>query len=151
MMSLDPQITLFSFSTCKRAEHALVILKRWNYISDSHFKRLVHLAKEKYIEGGHVGKNREANALDQVRQHLTLDWFVTLDIVFCLYLMILKGFSGGSGVKNPPANAGDMRCGFDPWVRKIPWRRAWQPTPVFLPGESHGQRSLVGYSPRDHK
>ena len=34
-----------------------------------------------------------------------------------------------------------------PWVLKIPWRRAWQPTPVFLPGESHGQRSLVGYSP----
>ena len=39
------------------------------------------------------------------------------------------------------------RQGFDPWVRKIPWRRAWQPTPVFLPGESHGQRSLVGCSP----
>ena len=36
---------------------------------------------------------------------------------------------------------------FDPWVRKIPWRRKRQPTPVFLPGESHGQRSLVGYSP----
>ena len=35
---------------------------------------------------------------------------------------------------------------FNPWVRKIPWRRAWQPTPVFLPRESHGQRSLVGYS-----
>ena len=34
---------------------------------------------------------------------------------------------------------------FDPWVRKIPWRREWQPTPVFLPGELHGQRSLVGY------
>ena len=42
-----------------------------------------------------------------------------------------------------------MRCkrgGFDPWVIKIPWRRAWQPTPVFLPGKSHAQRSLVGYS-----
>ena len=39
------------------------------------------------------------------------------------------------------------RFGFDPWVRKIPWRRAWQLTPVFLPGGSHGQRSLVGYSP----
>ena len=39
------------------------------------------------------------------------------------------------------------RCGFDPWVGKIPWRRKWQPTPVFLPGKSHGQRSLVGYSP----
>ena len=36
---------------------------------------------------------------------------------------------------------------FDPWVRKIPWIRAWQPTPVFLPGESHGQRSLACYSP----
>ena len=39
------------------------------------------------------------------------------------------------------------RSGFDPWVRMIPWRMAGQPIPVFLPGESHGQRSLVGYSP----
>ena len=52
------------------------------------------------------------------------------------------------GVKNLPASAGDVRHRFDPWVGKIPWRRAWQPTPVFLPGEFHGQRSLVGYSPK---
>ena len=51
-------------------------------------------------------------------------------------------------VKDPPARAGDMRCGFDPcvrkipWFGKIPWKRAQQPTPVLLPGESHGQRSL---------
>ena len=43
------------------------------------------------------------------------------------------------------------RQGFDPWVEKIPWRREWQPTPVFLPGESHGQRSLTGYSPWGYK
>ena len=43
------------------------------------------------------------------------------------------------------------RQGLDPWVRKIPWRRAQQPTPVFLLGESHGQRSLVGYSPWGRK
>ena len=43
------------------------------------------------------------------------------------------------------------RPGFDSWVRKIPWRREWQPTPVFLPGESHGERSLAGYSPRGRK
>ena len=43
------------------------------------------------------------------------------------------------------------RCGFNSWVGKIPWRRAGQPTPLFLPGESHGQRSLVGYSPWCHK
>ena len=41
--------------------------------------------------------------------------------------------------------------GFDPWVGKIPWRRKWQPTSVLLPGKSHGQRSLVGYSPWGHK
>ena len=43
------------------------------------------------------------------------------------------------------------RHGFDPWVRKIFWRRKWLPTPVFLPGESQGQSSLVGYSPWGHK
>ena len=51
-------------------------------------------------------------------------------------------------VENPPTM---RRPGFDPWVGKIPWRRAWQPTPVFLPGESHGPRSLAGYSPWGHK
>ena len=40
---------------------------------------------------------------------------------------------------------------FDPWVRKIPWRRKWQPTPVFLPGKSHGQRRLAGSSPWGHE
>ena len=43
------------------------------------------------------------------------------------------------------------RCEFDPWIGKIPWRRKWQPTPVFFPGKSHGQRSLPGYSPWDHR
>ena len=52
-------------------------------------------------------------------------------------------------VRNPLAICG--KPGFDPWVWKIPWRRAWQPTLVFLPRESHGQRSLAGYSPWGHK
>ena len=43
------------------------------------------------------------------------------------------------------------RHGFNPWIRKIPWRRKWQPTPVLLPGKSHGWRSLVGYSPWGRK
>ena len=43
------------------------------------------------------------------------------------------------------------RPGFDPWVGKIAWRREWQPSPVFLPGNFHGQRSLAGYSPWDRK
>ncbi|KAM7243797.1 hypothetical protein CapIbe_004405, partial [Capra ibex] len=57
---------------------------------------------------------------------------------------------GGSvGEESTWRNAGDYR--FDPWVEKIPRRRAWQTTPVFFPGESHGQTSLVGYSPWGQK
>jgi len=51
-------------------------------------------------------------------------------------------------VKNSPINAGGHKTHmFDSWVGKIPWRRAWQPTPIFLLGESHGQRRLAGYNP----
>ena len=68
---------------------------------------------------------------------------------FALNLLSSSGASQVAlEVKNPPASAGDLRCRFDPWVGKIPCRRAWQPTPVFLRGESHGQRSLAGCSPR---
>ena len=58
------------------------------------------------------------------------------------------GFLGGSAVRNPPANAEDVAF---PGLGRSPCRRKWQPTPVFLPGKSHGQRSLVGYSPWGHK
>ena len=54
-------------------------------------------------------------------------------------------FPGGSAIKNPPASAGDV--GSIPGSGRSPWRRKCQPTPVFLPGESHGQRSLAGYRP----
>ena len=63
--------------------------------------------------------------------------------------IIQQGFPGGSVVKNRPASAGETE--FSPWVRKTPWRRKRKPTPVFLPGKFHGQRSLVDYSPWGHK
>ena len=62
-----------------------------------------------------------------------------------LVVQRLRIFTGGSGGKVFAYNAG--RTEFNPWVRKILWRRNWQPTPVFLPGKSRGQRSLKGYSP----
>ena len=55
----------------------------------------------------------------------------------------------GSDSKESARKVG--RLGFSPWVGKIPWRMKWQPIPVFLPGESHEQRSLAGYSPRGRK
>ena len=59
-----------------------------------------------------------------------------------------RSFPGGaSGKESTCQGRRHKRHGFNPWVGKIPWRRAWQPTPVFLPRESHGQRTLMGYSP----
>ena len=69
-------------------------------------------------------------------------------------------YKGGHFLYNPGGASGKehvcrhrrlKRCEFDPWIGKIPWRRTWQPTPVFLPGKSHEQRSLMGYSPWAHK
>ena len=66
---------------------------------------------------------------------------------------MIKAVEGGASlvaqmVRHLPAM---QEPGFDPWVGKIPWRRRWQPTPIFLPGESHGQRSLAGYNPWGHR
>ena len=59
----------------------------------------------------------------------------------------IRGFPGGSVVKNLPANAGGAGdSGSIPGSRRFPWRRKWHPTPVFLPGKSHGWRSLADYS-----
>jgi len=58
------------------------------------------------------------------------------------------GFLGGASGKESSCQYGRRkRYRLDPWIRKILWRRTWQPTPVFLSGESHGQRSLAGYRP----
>ena len=60
------------------------------------------------------------------------------------YIWNLGGFPGGTSKESAYQNRRHKRHRFDPWVWKIPWRRKWQPTPVFLPEKSHGQRSLVG-------
>ena len=64
----------------------------------------------------------------------------------------IKGFPSGIVGKESACQCGRYKkCGFDPWVGKISWGREWLPTPVFLPGKSHEQRSLAGYSSWDHK
>ena len=61
-------------------------------------------------------------------------------------VMLGLGFPSGLVVKKKKSVCQCRRHRFDPWVRRSPWRRKWQPTPVFLPGESHGRGSLVSYS-----
>ena len=77
-------------------------------------------------------------------QRVGHDW-ATNTVTFSYHI---KGFPRGHSDKESVCQCRRRRTrGFDPWVQKIPWRRKWQPTPAFLPGESHGQRSLGGYSP----
>ena len=73
---------------------------------------------------------------------LLLDWYVYKHKELSRWL---------SGKQSACHCMNHRRHEFDPWVRKIPWRRKWQPTPVFLPGKSHGQKSLAGCSPWCHK
>ena len=84
--------------------------------------------------------------------------FVYIVDFFCLFYFVVvvvffyqnpdDGFSGGASNEEPTCQCRrHKRHKFAPWVGKIPWSKAWQPTPVFLYGESQGQRSLVGYGP----
>ena len=89
------------------------------------------------------------------RQEIGKDVFgltnsINLDIMD-IYRLLL-GFPGSASGKEPTCQCRRRkRCGFGPQVGKIPWRLAWQPTPIFLPEKSHEQRSLAGYSPWGRK
>ena len=74
-----------------------------------------------------------------------IEMFITVEQAKILTLVITLR---AQKVKNPPTS---RRPRFDPWAGQIPWRMEWQPTPLFLPEEFHGQRRLVGYSPWTHK
>ena len=87
-----------------------------------------------------------------INPYTFLQTFASLSAYFWKYFLSIpfkkKSLTDAQMVKNLPAM-------WEPWIRSLgwedPWRRAWQPTPVFLPGEFHGQRSLVGYSPWGRK
>ena len=74
--------------------------------------------------------------------------YFLLSLFIFFLLFVIWSFPGGTSGKEPACQCRRLgRCEFDPWVGKIPWRKKWQPTPLFLSRESHGRRSLAGYSP----
>ena len=75
----------------------------------------------------------------------------SLETFFPLTVLVTGLPGGASGKESACQCRRCKRCRFDPWVRKIPWRKQWQPTLVFLPGKFHGQTSLLGGSPLGHK
>ena len=100
------------------------------------------LAEQKYRQ-----RCRELTYGYQGGKGTGMNWETGIDL-YTLY----KGLPGGASGKEPaPQCKEQKRHTSDPWVGKIRWRRKWQPTPVFLPGEAHGQRSQVDYSVYGHK
>ena len=99
-------------------------------------------------------RNQQANVITTYYMGLSISVYyvrvmakINLEILG-LHREIYMGFPAGTSGKELTCKCRrHKRRRFSPWVRKIPWRRAWQPTLVLLPGKSHGQRSLVGYSP----
>ena len=80
-------------------------------------------------------------------QRVGHDWVIKQQLFFPIIINYTTASLGAQQSRICLQCRSCRRLGFDPWVGKIPWRRAWLPTPVFLPGESHEQRSLAGYSP----
>ena len=118
----------------------------WESLPDKHLVSLPKKCKEKGER--QIGKEllNERNLKPDIKQLKSVDliwiWFKQANSIENMTFMRHLE----SCMLNPPANAGDRRdAGLSPGG-KTPWRRAWQSTPVFLPGESHGQRSLAGYS-----
>ena len=84
-----------------------------------------------------------------INTRLCVSWLKPLYQPLLLYILSKRGFPDGLGGQESACQCRrHKRPRFLPWLGNIPWRRAWQPTPVSLPGESHGQRSLAGYSPQ---
>ena len=96
------------------------------------------------------GVNQNCSIMGTRRWNSSL-WIIRIEVLWEICRTPERVSQVALVVKNLPVHSGDLRWGFDPWVGKISWRKNWQSTPVFLPGEPHGQRRLVGYSPWGHK
>ena len=98
------------------------------------------LSQREREEGLVIPEGNKRGFLEEV----VMCWGLAASLLLRSGNVYMRGFPGGISGKETACQR--RRRGFDPWVRKFPWRRKWLPTPVFLPGKSHGQRSLVGYS-----
>ena len=109
--------------------------------------------KTELFQRGHIRSNWHLTDYKLLPLPLTWEFWSYAKLLpwgsqISVFAYFLEGFPGDTSGKVPACQCRRCkRCGFNPWVGKIPWRRAQQPTPIFLPGESHGQRTLAGYGP----
>ena len=114
------------------------------YLNPSYFRKI-------FVPDIHMSLNRKQNNSDQRLRNIINFTFKFGYIFPCVTYFSMHISLGGSEGKSKSVCLQYGRPRLDPWVRKIRWRRKWQSTLVLLPGKSHGQRSLVGYSPWGHK
>ena len=92
---------------------------------------------------------KDGNSTEEKQEMLKRYWYSVFLLTFIAFVQVAKEFPKWLSSKKICLQC--RRQGSNPWVRKMPWKRKWQPTPVFSPGEFHGQRSLVGFSPWGHR
>ena len=145
---IDPSFCLWTNSNC-----GLYTLRLyWFMCSRKLFICLLAFYSQKLLlPQGETHKFTSSLYLRKVMLEVNIELFVSKSLLSKNILFIRASFCGGEGLPwRPCSKESSCQCkryGFDPWVRKIPWRKKWQPPPVFLSGQSHGQRSLVGYNP----
>ena len=129
------------------------VTKSWTRLSDFTFTfTFMHWRKKwkptpVFLPGRIPGTGKPGGLLSMRSHRIGNDWS-DLAAAAAGASYFLGGFPGDTNGKQSGCQfRRHKRCGFDSWVRKIPWKREWPPTPVFLPKEFHGQRSLVGYNP----
>ena len=112
---------------------------------------LAFYSQKLLLPQGETHKFTSSLYLRKVMLEVNIELFVSKSLLSKNILFIRASFCGGEGLPwRPCSKESSCQCkryGFDPWVRKIPWRKKWQPTLIFLPGKFHRRRSLAGYSP----
>ena len=139
--------------------------KRWTWLSDFHIHLIfVYPRSCWWVSRLFVSLTTRSNAIANVLMYMLWRPYTNIPVA-SVFRSRIAGLKSGCicncdrwwQISLPRwCNGKESACqcrrrGFDPWVGKIRWRRKWQPTPVLMPGESHGQRSLSGYSPWGHK
>ena len=138
-----PKYWSFSFSICPSNEHPGLISFRMDWLDLLAVQGTLKSLLQHHSSKASILRHSAFFIVQLSHPYMTTGKTIALT----RRTFVGKVMSDTSGKEPTRQYRRHERSGFKPWVRKIPWRRAWQPTLVFLPGESHGQRNLAGYSP----
>ena len=129
----------------------MVIINKWKLFSSSCGKAQRSESFSKYSTAGGFWDLDSSPSPVSKELYWSGPIILFYDLAFHISWMGLTELCGCQVAQWWRIHLPNRKWAFSPWTGKMPWRRAWQPSPVFLPAESHGQRRLAGYSPWGHK